>query len=385
MTRRAGLWALICLFASCDASIARAELAATLKVTADPVQPAHVPILLTLTIRNAGTEPISYWRGSAGGYPDASSFTAAISYAGRTRTVLADRLSNSNGQFASGAGRMRALKPGESASFPAALRPLPPGTYSIYVAGEPQGRVENGRFGDIWFPATWSQPLRVEIRYDEKLAAGRDADLIARVRKGDPFAQHVAARFPRPQVQKALEQDLSGDDIVAAEGAMDALWPDYNPSTDAAPLIAKAIRSHLKPINDGHDEWLLQVLLRMSGRFRAPEVQAAVKELAAARPEGRVHRYAQSTLLNFPTPTATKTPDRSDDLVEELLINTLVKSKDPKTRAHAYESLAAYPNSQRAIDTVMAGISDDDPSVRTAAEKAWKTMKAARPNPTQQP
>ena len=377
----AGRWAVMFLLASWGCGVCGGELAATLDVTADPVQPAGLPILLTLSVRNTGTEPISYWCGAAGGYLNAGGFIANISYANGTRVILSERLSNSNGEFAWDAGRMHELRPGESFSFPAALRSLPAAKYSIRFSGDAQGRVENGHFADLWFPQTSSAPLKVEVRKDEKLAAARDADLIAKLRKGDAFAQHVAAHFPRPEIRKALEQDLAGDDLIAAGSAIDTLWPDYNPPADAAPLIARAIRSHAKPINDGHDEWLMHVLLQMSQPFSTKEVKAAVEQVAAARPAGRVHNYAQARLTDAALAAlkeSATTTTQDEDPVEDLLIHTLVKSADPKIRARAYEALATYPHSPRAVQTALDGLADPDRSVREAAEKTLDAIHRMR-------
>ena len=292
-------WAIVWLL--CQASCALAGgPTATLQVIGDPVQPEGLPILLTLTIRNTGPEPIYFWRGGAGDYPDASHFAAAATHQGNHRTWPWERLSNSNGQLAEAAGRLREIRPGQSVSFPAALRPFPAGSYRVVVAGEPQGRSADGHLIDVWFPAMVSDSsLRIDVLADGTLAQKREEQIIAKVRAGDPFAEHVAGRYSREAVWDALEKSLSGDDIVAAEGAIEAFWPDRNPPTEAAPTIAKAVRSHLKPINEGHDEWMMHQLLHMARQLDTPEVGDAVSQLSAARADGRVRDYARGALAEL--------------------------------------------------------------------------------------
>jgi hypothetical protein len=376
-------WAIVWLW--CGASCALAGAAtATLQVTADPIQPEGLPVLLTLTVHNSGREPIYFWQDSAGDYPDASHFVATVIGQGRDRTLLRKQLSNSNGPLASGSGRLRRIDRGRSLSFPAALPPLPAGSYRIIVVGEPQGRFAGGQLVDVWVPQTISEPSpRVEIRADEKLAEERDEQIIAKVRTGDPFAEHVAGRYPREAVRDALEQDLSGDDIVAAEGAIDAFWPGRDPPPEAAPTIASAIRSHLKPINDGHDEWMMHQLLGMARQLNTPDVTAAVKELSAARPDGRVRDYAKNapTQLNYQATPPAHVRLRPEDVFEDPLIDALLKlsqSVDPKTRIRAYKSLSGYPESRRAIEALKKGTLDRDDSARLAAEKGLRTLNADR-------
>lgn len=288
------------------------EPTAALQVSADRVQPEGLPVLLTLTLHNTRAEPLYFWPGGSGGYPDASRFVATVMLEGTDRAVRRERLSNCGREWANASVRCCQLTPGVSLAFPAALRPLPAGSYRIVVRGEPQGRWSDGQPADVWFPATVSEPaFHVEVRADDQLAEERDRQTIAKVRQGDAFAVHVSARYPRRALREALEREVSGKDLIAAEGAIDALWPGRNPPAAAAPAIARAIRSHLTPINDGHDEWLMHQLLGMAGERDTPDVVDAVSQVVAARRKGRVHDYASTALVQLkaaPAPATRQPP-----------------------------------------------------------------------------
>ena len=353
---------------------------ASLEVSADPVQPADAPVLLVLTIRNTGKTSISYWWGGPADYPDASSFVAVLTHEGNLHAVWTVALAN--GQDSSGAGRARELNPGESVMFPAALPPLPVGSYRIRVQGAPQNN--SGDAALVTWPATRSDPeLKLEVRVDVALAAARDDGLIAHVRGGDSFAQHVAAVWPRALVRDALLRDLMSDNVFGAERALDGLWPGDADKKDAS-LVARALTRHVKAPDGRYDFALVDRLLQIAGRFDSAEVRDAAAQVLAARPRGRVHEAAVKALDAIrvahgraPAPVSPTPLPRDPATVDALL--KIIGSADPHERELAYLAMGDYLDDPRAMTAVRAGIHDPDAKVQAAARaalgRAPKTIK----------
>jgi hypothetical protein len=364
-------------------ALARQVPAATLDVSADAVQPAGAPVLLTLTVHNTGHEPISYWWGGPGDYPNAGEYLASVSVAGEAKPFL--QIALSNGQKTDGAGRTRDVPAGHSVSFPAALTPLPAGRYSISVAGQPDGRIENGVVRFLTWPETLSRQLvTVEIREDEKLAAARDGQTIAKVRTDDPFAKHIASTWSTKAIKDALVADLMGDNIAKADRAADGLWGDKEPTSVDAPIVAKAIIKHLKPGEDECDVGLMAKLLDGISPLESLELQNAVARLLVSRPDGRVRRAALS-VLNLPlkpktSETARQTVEQTDQhdpaALQSLL--QLATSMDPVQRKIGYQLLGDYPENPKAAQAIRAGIQDTDYDAHCAAVASYLRVTSSK-------
>lgn len=102
------------------------------KIEAQEAQPADAPVLVWITVTNDGQAPIRYWSGGPGKYPDARQFSARVTdEKGKSRDATL-----SNGQYQMGSGINYKIQPGQSVTLPAALDPLPPGSYTIQVGTE---------------------------------------------------------------------------------------------------------------------------------------------------------------------------------------------------------------------------------------------------------
>lgn len=280
---------LLCLLLPMTSAVA-GEPSATLLVTAEKVQPAGQPILLMLTILNTGSVPIGYWWGGPGDYPDAKDFRVAIEPTAGATTNPPLRngiIILRNGQNSSGAGRTRLISPGHSVVLPAAIASPSAGSYRIWIGSSPDSNWP-------WMRA--AHPLNVDLRDDAKLASARQQELLARVRNNDHFAQFVARAFPTSTLTESLQKDLEGNDIIAAERAMDGLWEEDTSPQDAADAVAKAIAAHVKPPSDAFDFALMDRLLGMASHYNTAVIQQSVARAAASRTEGRVHEVALRVL-----------------------------------------------------------------------------------------
>ena len=371
---------LLTCFACARADVHNAP-AASLRVTADALQPSDAPIVLELTIQNTGATRLSYWCGGPGDYPDCDDFVATVTRRGPAETVARIRLAN--GQSAGGAGRAFEVAPGASVHFPAALGPLPRGSYKIEVEGAARGRERDGLIVAADWPATRTlDAIGVEVRDDPRLAAARDAGVLAKIRAHDPFARCLAVTWPRAAVREALAADLTGDDAVAADRAADGLWGDRPPDKSDLPLVARAIDQHLQPPDDGCDVGLMTRLTRFYTGTEPPELEDAIGRLAMARtdgPMGRVaiERFRWAPALDVTThhfPDWHKDPGNPPIIDPHgVLLGTaidLTKDPDPVERRIGFRSLVEFAKDPAAAAAIRAGLKDPDETCRRLAQAA---------------
>jgi hypothetical protein len=359
-------------------SIAAAGTApsATLSIAAESIQPSGVPIVITLTIKNTGPVPIAYWCGGPGEYPDAKDYCAKLrSIDGAESGSNVMRLFN--GQQSDGAGRIHPIAVGEVAQMPAVLEALPIGKYQVIAGCRAYGHFEDNTLRKVEWPAQLTvQPVEIEIRDDGALRDQRDQQLLSRVRAADPFSHWLAATYPRPAVHTALSEDLMSANVIVAERAMDGLWGANAPSETDAPLVLKAIQTHLKPPPDGIDYAMMGRLLSAASHNPSPDAQELVMKATAARPDGRVHELAVRTLekMRFPEaprrrPPTPPPPEQYDQDAIAALIK-LSQSQSANERQLAYLLLTNYPKSTQAVEAIKAGTHDLNPSARASARDA---------------
>jgi hypothetical protein len=372
------VWALIfMLTCASDVSAAHSHLTASLQISADPVQPEGAPVLLMLTVRNTGREPISYWCGGPGEYPDAGDFFANLKRVDAIRFYWPEPKVFSNGQSRDGAGRLLEVPPGRTLQFPVAFEPVPQGIYIITVEGNADGRMQNGAIRFVTWPAMQSNDaVTVEIRADQKLATARDTQTIAKVRANDPFAKYVASNWPRKQVREALIDDLMGEDAVKADRAIEGLWGDGEPPKADAPIVVRAIVKHLKPPEATTDVGLMTRLVEASKASKSPDATAAIALLATSRANGRIQDMANDRLVaikagdgrgNIGEFSDTEIP-KDDSVVVDALAG-LARSADPEQRKLAFNLLGFHPNNPVAEQVLRAGLNDQDLEVYAAADR----------------
>lgn len=361
---------------------------AAITITGDPVQPAGAPAIVHLTVLNTGRIAISYWCSGPGEYPDAQEYTATV--VGPDGS--AQKLILANGQHQAADGRAMDVAPGKSIRFPATLGILATGAYRVSVEGAEQASAGSSRGAVVTWPGTHStKDYQFEVRDDEQLAAARDAMIVAKVRADDPFARMISATWPRRSVRAALVEDLTGDDIVAADRAADGLWGDADPAKVDGPLVASVILKHLRPPSDECDVGLLTRLARGTQPLDSGPAKAALAKLVLARPEGMV-RGAAAAALDRPAEKVVTTnlfrlPDANHDLdpadVAQRRLHEaamlaamleLARSEDVHERKLAYAALADFPSSQAAVDALRIGQGELDRECQLIAQNSMNAI-----------
>jgi hypothetical protein len=378
-------------------AVDRTAPTASLEVIANPIQPSGAPILLTVTVKNTGSVPISYWWCGPGGYPDTEDFSAMVTPLDPWQA--SGYMALSNGQYfqatfnsppSGGSGRLVEVSPGRSVSFPAAIVPVPCGVYRISVAGHANIRVNHGQALTTWPVTKSAKRVTVEIRDDAGLAAARDTQVLAGVRANDPFAKHVASNWPRMRVREALIEDLMGDNIVQADCAAEGLWGNEEAPPADAPIVTRAILKHLKPPEGATDVGLMEKLLRGSHRPDSIELQHAVVRLAAGRPGTQTREFAV-TLMNLPDSDQTldtgydigvfhvgpnpRAQGMPEDVATLRALYRLAISDDARERKIAFRSLADYADDSVAARAIRVGVNDPESHVSEAARDALEKLK----------
>jgi hypothetical protein len=341
-------------------------------VEADETQPAGAPILVRITLRNTGKTAISYWCGGPAKYPGAHEFSARLTNGqGKTREAVL-----SNGQFQMGSGAMHEIQPGQSVTLPAALEPLPAGSYSIQVGK--------------------GKPSKIIVKDSPELTRQREQDILKRVRKGEPFAQHVAAKFPTGPVTAALLQDLlSADQQVALQAAFTLERTEKLPA-DSGAIVNKAMRMHLDATEkkQNRETSLLSYLTFLAARAGSDEALSAVLTLVHSNMDGGTRGSAIGALGTFKQDRAAKAlRDLLKDDIQEVRFaaaRALGERKDPaavevllavagdagsRWRAYAYPALAKFPTDARVESAIKNGLRDEDQFVRSQAEHALRELR----------
>jgi hypothetical protein len=348
---------------------------ASLDIAGDPIQPADSPILLTLTVRNTGQVPISYWWTGPGDYPDAREFFALLNGDSTAGIPLAMELVN--GQYRSGSGRRRNVLPGQSITFPVAMTPQPPGKYKIEIWGEPDGRRVNGALKVMLWPPTHSvKPIWVEVREGSVPEHQRDEEVLAGVRANDAFYQYVSATWPRVAVRKSLLTDLIGGNIVVADRAAEGLWAGNPAPPLDETILAQAIVAHLQRPADVTDDGLMGKLLNACRDARSAPVTNALVRLMKSRKNEHTYNDVLAVLAGRGSPPKKRYdigvfhvgPENAppDPAALEGYL-ALASSSDPHARTVAFEALGDYPDSAGARKALLAGQTDTDAVARAAA------------------
>jgi hypothetical protein len=341
-------------------------------VEADEVQPAGAPILVRITLTNTGQKVITYWCGGPAKYPGAHAFTARITNErGKTRESVL-----SNGQFQGGSGGNCPIQPGQSVTLPAALEPLPAGSYTLQVGK--------------------GKPAKIIVKDAPELTREREQDILKRVRKGEPFAQHVSAKFPTGPVTAALLQDLLSEDQQVAFQAAYALYCAEKIPADSGAIVNKAMRMHLDAVEKKqHRETSPLIYLAfLAAHVGSDEAMSAVLTLAHSNMDVGTRGSAIGALGTFKQEGAAKAlRDLLKDEVQEVRFaaaRALAERKDPAAvevllvvagdtgnswRGYAYRALAKFPTDARVESAIKNGLRDEDEFVRSQAEQALRELR----------
>jgi HEAT repeat protein len=340
-------------------------------IRAEATQPAGGPILLTIILTNKGENPFAY----PPPYPNADWFTVQVSKGPRK----IHEIRPSNQWWGGTSGAMRNVEPGKSVEVPAAIDPLPPGTYKLQIG--------NGK------------STEVTVKEESKLLRAREEDLHAKILKGDVFVDHVAAKYPsKPLLTLLLKELVSDDDLVVDRAASPLLRVPKLPEVSAA-LVSKAVDKRLNAV----DEYLaparqakyftapiFQTLANLNAKVGSDEALESVLKIA------RTHRVRGNAILAL---GKFKQQKATDELYRFLIdengelqfeaARTLSASKDPaalpillkvagnsesRWRMYAIGALVKYPDDPNVELVIRSALDDPRSSVRQSAEFALRQL-----------
>jgi hypothetical protein len=342
---------------------------------AEATQPAGAPVFIAVIMTNTTGLPFNYFWGGPGNYPIAAHYMAQVTdVRGNVQEVRLD-----NGQYQAGSMGVQQIQPGQSVTMPAALPPLPAGTYTIQVG---KGKC-----------------ARVTVRDDPQLVRKREVDLLERIRKGERFAQRMAAKFVSEFVRDALLQDLLSEDRRVANAAADTLFDFRELPRESATVISKAMRMQLdaEAKRRSPDGGLLTYLAMLAARFDTEETLSAVLALAHSDVDGAPRSRAIDALGAFKQERATRElrgflkdedgdirfeaaralADRKDPAALDVLL-AVADDKQSPVRGHAHEALAKFPNDPRVEPALKRALEDDDRFVRFRALQALRELQRVR-------
>ena len=368
----------------------RDEPRATLTVKVQQQQVVGVPILLELTVKNTGTQSIKYWCGGPDSYPGAHRFQAIIV----DERGQEQRMPLSNGQYWRGSGDDKTIAPDAAVTFPAATAALPAGKYTLRsVVGEKEGYqpAPNEPMVVTW-PAIDAKVMQaLELREDPEAQRAFGEGLLGRVRKGEPFALHVAAEYRIAAVLDAMVKDMESDDAGVAVQACEVIFKMSEFPKGLGAVIKRSMLKHLKAEDSQEESDLRSMLAALAAREGSDESLDAVLALVDdGLPRPHPHRcWALQNVQNFEQPKAAETlrklltyPDawvrfkaasglsrRRDPAAVPVLVETF-KDRTSDERDSALYSLSDYWDDPRAVAAIDQAAKDTDARVRQAAERA---------------
>ncbi|HZZ78150.1 MAG TPA: hypothetical protein VFE62_06510 [Gemmataceae bacterium] len=336
----------------------------TLDVKTDPTHPVGMPIILSIQLTNKGKTPVSYWCGGPRDYPGLGGLQATVTPEGGKPTVA----TLSNGQYFLGSGMDRQIKPGQAMEVPGVMPPLPKGSYTIQI-GE-------------------GKSVQVKVADDPDLLKKREADLLAGVRKGDPFLQHAATLCRLPSFQKSILKDLDGNFVVQASDVLVRVGKDLPP--DAGKYVGKALR---RSASNSKELWTLASL---ASRIGTDEMLDIVQGMARSEGFGREGRLVMIRHLSLFKQEKSRTALRDllkdgDEFVRfraaydlavfkgadraglDVLI-AVAENPNHKERVHACFALAWFTAEPRAERAIRSRLTDADGNVRQSAASALQQL-----------
>lgn len=336
-------------------------------VTAEAVQPAGYPVVLSLVMTNTAKTPFTYWCGSPELYPGAHLFVVRVMDAKGAETPVLPE----NGQYTLGSGVDQEIKPGETVEVPAALDPLPAGRYSIHVGA--------------------GKAATVTVEQNAELGLKREQDVVRQIRAGREFGRFLSYKYPREAVTRQLVQDLAADDAGAAFVAARALFAQRTLPEGTGATIAAAMTKQLaaKPSNGN----LLVYLAILAANIGTDEARAPVLALAKSDEYDEVRMHAVESLATFKQPEASAElrgllkeweprvrlaaaaalAARGDATAIEVLVG-VAQDKTSQWRGDALRPLANFPDDPRAETTIRKGLDDEDRNVRESAKDALEVL-----------
>ncbi len=349
-------------------------LHSTTDVQAQPEQPAGAPILFTVKLTNTGKQPIRYWVAlGMGKYPPASLFKAQIT---DRHGNVQDMEMSSDSRQVGGSGGFCQVLPGESITFPAVVRPFPPGVYTI--------QVRKGK------------SAQVTVKKDEELARRWDREMLERIRQGDSFAQHVAAKYPTKGLVGDLLEELASDDPKAAYRAAQPLSHIRELPIYSSQYISKGLTKQIDLAKQGFLEntSILCDLANLASRVGTDEALEALLKLAQTenvrgdavfalgkfkqeKAVNQLRAFLKDEDKRIQFSAAEILADRKDPAALEVL---LVIAYDPKNRwwEDAVNKLTKFPADPRVVLALTNASQSPDSRIRESARIGLRQLEIAK-------
>jgi HEAT repeats len=272
----------------------------------------------------------------------------------------------------------RELPAGQSLDMPAMIiLGLPVGSYTIQVRG--------------------GKSAKVTIKDDPEVARKWDEELVAKIRKGDSFANHVAFR---PSLVNALVRELSCDNEKEAERVAYALNNTPQLPAKAEGIINQAIGKQLRLLKErgAAKTSILGALTSMAAQIgtddalesvlavaRTPQVRdQAIRPLAAFKQEKaaeELRRFLKDENEDVQFRAAQSLADRKDPKALEILL-TVAHDRKSRWRIYSFEALLKYPSDPRVEPAIKSGLNDENVQVGQFAEIALRRLvREKEPNP----
>jgi RNA polymerase sigma-70 factor (ECF subfamily) len=351
-----------------DKTPAKADPVLKYEIAADATQPFGAPVLLKIIMTNTGQEPLRYWQGLGDYLPVGDRKAWVTDAGGKTREVAL-----SNGQGVGGSGSRKSLAVGASVVIPAALDPLPKGSYLIEYDGG---------------------SARVTIKDDAELLKTREQDLLTRVGKNDSFAQYVVTAYlTRALFEECVRKLSAPEDETALPFAL-TLYRVRQLPEGSVPVLAEAIDKQLTP------QWTRQrrggtlaLLTALAGQIGSDEalelvVKTAHSELSEGsgigalgmfkqeRATKELHDFLKNKDESIRYAAAHTLAQRRDAAAIEVLVAVAGDSESSTFRGGACMALVNFPNDPRAESAIRGRL--DDLYCKDQAKEALKQLRAAR-------
>jgi HEAT repeat protein len=327
---------------------------------------------MRVVMTNTGKKPINWTIAGPGPYPPLFVKAKVTDVAGKTREPAL-----TNGQtLATISGVWKSLAPGKSVVTPAALAPLPKGSYRIGLDG-----------GSV----------RVRVEENVELLRKRNRDLLDRAAAGDPFAQHVVSTYLTARLRDQCLRDLkaSGEPAAARLAAVLAGAPPL--PDECMPLLARAVAGQLDRLaaarSTDHDLWdALTGIAAKNGSDQALELVIRVARSASNVSAGpgiralgrfRQERATQKLRSLLKDPDASRRDlaalilaSRHDEACLEVLL-ALAENPRSSWRGLACLALVNFPTDPRVEPAIRSCLGDRE-SGNQAAEALRKLGSAKK-------
>jgi HEAT repeat protein len=263
------------------------------------------------------------------------------------------------------------ILPDKSITFPAVIRPLPPGVYTIQVRS--------------------GKTAKVTVKDDEQVARKWTQEMLAKIRKADRLAQHIAAKYPTRALTEALLQQLSSDDAQGAGRAFEILWRLQSLPDNSLPYIKNAINKQLTSAKQGRlKPGAFSGLAYLASQIGTDEALALVLEVVKIDKDPR---NAIGALANFKQEPAVKElrrflsdpdekiqfraaevlADRQDPVAMEFL-SALVRDPKSRWREPAIDTLLKFPDDPHVLPALQSASESSDTRIRSSALIALRQL-----------